>query len=74
MVAGAPLKSLAEHNVERLRTLKIREPVERDYNGIACPLCGHELYDCDSGIVLPSDPPQTNVHCGWCGWTGSRLM
>ena len=41
-------------------------------NGIACPKCGSELMDSDSG-VLTSMPPQRNVHCPKCGYKGYRF-
>jgi len=41
-------------------------------NGIACPGCGKELSDSDC-MVLASLPPQRNVHCESCGYSGYRI-
>jgi len=41
-------------------------------NGIACPLCGHELVDTDN-TILASYPPQKNVGCMECGYRGYRI-
>lgn len=42
-------------------------------NGIACPMCGGELYDSMPSITLASNPPQKNVHCSNCKFCGYRI-
>ena len=42
-------------------------------NGIACPKCGAEMHDSDPFSVLASYPPQKDVACGACGYTGCRV-
>lgn len=42
-------------------------------NGIACDKCGHELMDSCPNVMLASNPPQLNVHCPKCGFTGYRF-
>ena len=42
-------------------------------NGIACPMCMHELMDSDPSMMLTSSPPQKNVHCPACGYAGYRV-
>lgn len=41
-------------------------------NGIACSLCGRELRDTDR--MLLSHPPQVEVTCQSCSFTGSRSL
>lgn len=65
------LKSLEEHNQSR-----VVSPVEpKDWpTGIACPKCGKELYDVNPHWVLPGIPPQVDVKCLACEWTGLRYV
>ena len=64
------MKTLDQFNEERRKTYKIDNfPVK---NGIACPLCGKELYDTHPNMTLASNPPQKNVHCN-CGYKGYRI-
>ena len=42
--------------------------------GIACPRCGSELHDKYKDVVLTSSPPQKNVVCFTCGYTGLRIV
>ena len=67
---GDKLKSLEEHNESVQKRMEdINQPMP---NGIACPKCGHELYDSTPMVVLTSNPSQYNVHCPVCGYTGYR--
>lgn len=43
-------------------------------NGIACPVCGEELYDSNPMITLDSFPEQKNVHCSSCEYIGYRTV
>jgi DNA-directed RNA polymerase subunit RPC12/RpoP len=42
-------------------------------NAIECPHCKSELYDSSPGVVLPSIPPQHNIHCDECNYRGYRI-
>lgn len=42
-------------------------------NGIACPKCGSELIDTNPSTVLASCPPQKNISCEDCDYTGYRI-
>jgi hypothetical protein len=43
-------------------------------NGIACERCCKELYDSHPAcLVLGSNPPKKHIHCGACGYKGTRL-
>ena len=42
-------------------------------NGIDCNSCGEELYDTYPGLTCKLQPPQTDVHCGGCGFKGHRI-
>ena len=68
------LKSLDLFNSERLKAheqlLRLNDPHP---NGIACPVCGKELWDSNPSITLTSNPAQYNVHCPACGHRGYRL-
>jgi len=64
------LKTLDEHNKSRHLSAWLDAGPKR--NGIACPICGKELWDTDPTMTLTNDPPQKTVHCD-CGWTGYRL-
>jgi hypothetical protein len=63
------LISLEEWNEERLA---LTEPEYPHPNGIACPDCGGELNDTDSGILM-SYPGQKRVLCPLCGFKGTRI-
>lgn len=39
-------------------------------NGLACPICGEQLFDTDPRVTLDSYPPQKNVHCKACSYKG----
>ena len=66
------LKSLEESNAESRRlAFKISDNSPRP-NGIACPNCGEELMDTNPMSTLTSNPPQKNVHCPKCEYSGYR--
>lgn len=71
------LKTLAQHNaaITMARAQrKAKATPQGKPNGIACPMCRNgELMDTNPNIMLASDPPQMDVHCPACGWTGHRL-
>lgn len=68
------MKTLEQHNAERRRvhdsSLDFMVPRK---NGIACSECGEELYDSHPNLTLTSNPPQKNVHCPKCGFSGYRI-
>lgn len=66
-----PLKSLKEFNTEALNKLLMQSEYPHP-NGIACPQCGAELNDLDNRICM-SLPPQRNVGCLKCNWSGFRI-
>lgn len=66
------LKTLAEHNSHASTTqwaMMNNSPV---LNGIACPVCGKEMYDSQPNVILTSMPVKKNVHCE-CGYVGYRI-
>jgi len=67
------LKTLAEHNSEKLNTnwdLYSNNPVP---NGISCPICEKEMMDSNPMMMLASIPPKKNVHCPSCGHSDYRI-
>jgi hypothetical protein len=67
------LKTLAEHNSEKLNTnwdLYSNNPVP---NGISCPMCEKEMMDSNPMMMLASIPPKKNVHCPSCGHSDYRI-
>lgn len=42
-------------------------------NGLQCPECSAELWDSDPMMTLTSNPPQKNIYCPQCGFTGRRV-
>lgn len=46
----------------------------KDWNGIACPLCGEELYDSSPEMIMTSSPAQTEIKCNKCLYTGRRYL
>ena len=66
------LKSLSEFNKERRKRYIIGEK-EKQWNGIACPECGNELFDSSPSMELTSYPPQKRVACVNCKFTGTRV-
>lgn len=69
-VQSKKLISLEEHNNKAYNSQPVGGPPQP--NGIACPQCGDELLDISPGMVLPTQPPQTYVACGSCGFQGHR--
>ena len=65
------LKTLQEHNLDVTRRHNKQENL---LNGIACPLCGEELFDSSPGMLLMSSPAQTYVKCSKCLYEGTRLV
>ncbi len=63
------LKTLEEHNKGKVGSTF---DLEQRPNGIGCPLCGKELVDSNNAI-LTSNPPQKNIHCPDCDYSGYRL-
>ena len=65
------MKTLDEYNAEQRAKFTQQEgPV---LNGIACPECGAELMDTHPNITLLSNPPQKNVKCSKCDYSGYRV-
>lgn len=71
--AKKPLKSLSEFNADREEVHRATYDGLPRPNGIACPKCGGELLDSSPMITLTSYPPQKNVHCPACDYTGYRI-
>jgi rubrerythrin len=69
------MKTLSEYEAEgAAKHKKERETLERGfkYIGIACDHCGHEL--AGERSLLMSSPPQQNIYCPSCEWTGRRFV
>ena len=63
------LKTLAEHNKQRLEAHKQLQP-----NGIVCPECGDELQDSNFEILyFPDSLPEVSIYCPKCQYMGCRL-
>jgi DNA-directed RNA polymerase subunit RPC12/RpoP len=67
------MKTLDEHNLDRFEQIAATQRGEAG-NNIACPHCGNEMHDINSGMALCSDPPRVSVKCGKCGYSGSRVI
>ena len=67
------LKTLSEHNTDRYASYKINYNSQPEHNGIACDVCGSELFDSNPSMSLTSNPLQKNIHCENCGFTGYRI-
>ena len=63
------MKTLEEHEAEFWK--RYNPTVVESKCGIACPKCGEELLE-ERGMILLTDPPQTEIHCEACGWRGSK--
>jgi DNA-directed RNA polymerase subunit RPC12/RpoP len=69
------MKTIKEHNkiafdsIERLKQLANK-------TGVKCPRCVEEveLLNSSPGVVLLSYPPQINVHCPVCSYTGYLVI
>lgn len=74
-IRGFGMKTLEQHNDERWNIHREMTLQNKPHpNGIECPKCGKELMDSNPMCVLTSNPPQCNVHCPSCGYTGFRLV
>ena len=75
MAEEKKLKKLGDHNAEMMarHNDRVAHKATGKPNGIACPMCKKELNDTNPGIVLTTDPPQKDVNCPACGWTGHRF-
>jgi len=62
------LITLQDHN----EIVRIR--IHSTKNGIECPSCGGELDDENVGILYLSSPPQCDIKCFNCGYTGKRYV
>jgi len=68
------MKTLEEHNNIRWNDFNVMQELMKPHaNGIACPICGKELWDSNPMITLASYPPQKNVQCPECGYVGYRM-
>jgi len=67
------MKTLEEHNEESKEFFYKMNDNSPKPNGIKCPKCGEELLDSTPNIVLTSYPPQYNIHCSKCGYSGYRF-
>ena len=65
------LKSLEEFNAEKHATQLAAAAACP--NGISCPECGKELWDTTPMLTLTTYPPQVNIHCPACDYSGYRL-
>jgi ribosomal protein S27AE len=66
------LKTLEEFNTQRRSGYRFPDSTPKP-NGIACPKCGEELVDSQPNVTLTSMPPQKNIHCPKCDYTGFRV-
>lgn len=67
------LKNLAEFNaVNSVFHHQMNDNSPRK-NGIECPDCGEELFDSCPMMTLTSNPPQKNIHCEKCDYSGYRI-
>ena len=68
------LKSLEQHNAEKLNLMPTGlANFFPEKNGIACPNCSEELYDSNPMVTLASIPPQKNIKCDNCNYSGYRI-
>ena len=67
------LKTLNEHDSERLGLYYGLYENTPKPNGIGCPQCGEELVDSMPNITLTSLPPKKDIHCPYCDFRGYRL-
>ena len=61
----------AQFSAKRKREREIL-PRGDKFIGLACDNCGHELA-AERGL-LASSPPQQNIYCPNCNWTGRRFV
>jgi ribosomal protein S27E len=68
------MQTLSEYNAQWTERRKKERDLQRGckYIGIACDQCKHEL--AGENILLLSSPPQQNIYCPGCGWSGRRFL
>ena len=67
------LKTLREHNGEvHAERSAMREDGHHGYAGVLCDECGWQMVFSD-GMMLMSNPPQMNVKCLHCGYSGRKV-
>jgi len=67
------LRSLEEHNNVKFTSNCWNYSNDPILNGIACPDCGAELFDTNPYYTLASLPPQKDIGCNACEYTGRRI-
>ena len=67
------LRTLEEHNSERWSSHISMTDNSARLNGISCPNCNEEMYDTSPNVILTSNPPQKNIHCENCKYSGYRI-
>ncbi len=69
------MKTLKEFNQERSKQYEDASAKLKpnQSNEIQCPICGTELFDTNPEVLLLSNPPKKNVHCGGCDFKGYRI-
>ena len=68
------MQNLNEYNSNKLRARQNQTNKNGwERNGIACPKCGTELVDPNPHVKLMSNPPQKNILCPKCNFTGYRV-
>jgi len=72
MDVGGEMQSLEDFNRERAKVYDSGNEHHR-WNGIACPKCDRECFDSTPNITLTSYPPQKNISCSKCDYTGYRI-
>jgi len=65
------MKTLDENNKQTKDMFILNQTYPKN-NGISCLKCNSELQDTNGNILL-SNPPQYNVNCSKCDYTGYRL-
>jgi len=72
-IKNPELKSLEQHNAERMYWIPDYSVPQKQKNGIACPDCGEELYDSNPMVTLASLPAKKNIKCDNCNYSGYRI-
>lgn len=67
------LKTLKDHNRERLKENWGMYRNDPTPNGISCPICEKEMLDTSPMMVLTSIPPKKSVNCPFCNYKGFRI-
>ena len=66
------LKTLEQYNKEKAEQYNEHAVVLT--NGIECPKCKSPLYDTTNIIIYLTYPPQKDIHCKKCNWSGLRVV